>query len=78
MTGNERGKAVVTDLPIDRLLTETDGPFTKTNGRRFHPTDVSLAVDAIARARQTATEVVAHAVRANLETLLRPRAGKSL
>jgi TatD DNase family protein len=27
MTRNERGKALVADLAIDRLLTETDGPI---------------------------------------------------
>ena len=31
MTRNERGQALVADLPIDRLLTETDGPFTQNS-----------------------------------------------
>jgi TatD DNase family protein len=71
MTRNERGQALVADLPIDRLLTETDGPFTQTHGRPSHPIDVPLAVDAIARTRGKPAEVVARSVRANLETLLR-------
>jgi TatD DNase family protein len=73
MTRNERGQALVTDLPIDRLLTETDGPFTQTHGRPSHPTDVPLAIDAIARTRRTTAEVVARSVRASLETLLQSR-----
>jgi TatD DNase family protein len=77
MTRSERGKALIADLPIDRLLTETDGPFTETNGRPSHPTDVSLAVDAIARVRHTSPEVIAQAVGANLGELLRSKARTS-
>ena len=71
MMRNERGQALVADLPIERLLTETDGPLPELHGRPSHPIDVPLAVDAIARTRGKPAEVVARSVRANLETLLR-------
>jgi len=29
MTRSDRGRSLVSDLPIDRILTETDGPFTQ-------------------------------------------------
>jgi TatD DNase family protein len=71
MTRSDRGRALVADLPLDRLLTETDGPFTQTSGRATEPADVDTAVDAIARARTTSVETIASAIGANLRVLLR-------
>jgi TatD DNase family protein len=30
MTRSDRGRALVTELPIDRILTETDGPSSRS------------------------------------------------
>lgn len=71
MTRSERGRALVAELPMDRLLTETDGPFTQIDGRPSEPTDTRKAIEAIAHARALDTSVIDKAVRANLQTLLR-------
>lgn len=71
MMRSSRGRALVAELPMDRLLTETDGPFTQTDGRPTEPTDARMAIDAIARARDFTIDVIDKAVRANLQTLLR-------
>ncbi len=42
MTRSRSGKAIIERLPIDRVLTETDGPFVKVAGRPAQPRDVSL------------------------------------
>ena len=71
MMRSDRGRALVAGLPMDRLLTETDGPFTQIDGRPTVPTDARRAIDAIARVRHLTAEVIDKAVRANLQTLLR-------
>lgn len=71
MTRSDRGRSLVAHLPLDRILTETDGPFTQVSGRPAEPTDVVLAVEAIARTRDALPESIAKAVKANLRTLLR-------
>jgi TatD DNase family protein len=71
MMRSDRGRALVAELPIDRLLTETDGPFTQTDGRPTEPTDARKAIDALARVRNLATDTVDEVVRANLQTLLK-------
>lgn len=48
MTRSDRGRALVTELPINRILTETDGPFTQIDGRPSEPADVKATVAAIA------------------------------
>lgn len=71
MMRSDRGQALVAELPMDRLLTETDGPFTQVDGRPAAPTDACRAIDEIARARRLAADVVDRTIRANLQTLLR-------
>lgn len=71
MTRSDRSGALVADLPMDRLLTETDGPFTQIDGRPTEPTDTRRAIDAIARVRNLSADAIDKAVRTNLQTLLR-------
>lgn len=71
MLRSDRGRALVAALPLDRLLTETDGPFTQIAGRPAEPTDWREAIEAIARVRNLTANAVDHAVRTNLQALLR-------
>lgn len=41
MTQSSNGLAVIAELPRDRVLTETDGPFIKPNGIPQEPPDVA-------------------------------------
>ena len=70
MARSERGRALIADLPLDRLLTETDGPFTETDGRPSQPSDVLAAVRAIAVLRGGSPNAIGDAIRANLKGLL--------
>lgn len=72
MAFSERGRALIADLPIERLLTETDGPFTQTQGRPTRPSDVYLALEAVGRIRKMSVEVLGDSVRNNLKALLAP------
>jgi TatD DNase family protein len=45
---DERRRAIVAAMPRDRLLTETDGPFTTTDNKPNRPDDVRHAVNALA------------------------------
>ena len=70
MTRSERGRILVASLPDERLLTETDGPFTRIGGRPAEPADCIGAVTAMARARKTSPESLAKTVDTNLHRLL--------
>jgi len=48
MLSSASGTRIVSALPRDRVLTETDAPFAKAPGARGDPTDVSRLVDALA------------------------------
>jgi len=69
MLRSPKHRRLVADLPSDRLLTETDGPFVEADGRSVRPMDVPSAVDQLAVLRSTKTDTMARTIRANL----RPR-----
>lgn len=70
MIRSERGRTLVANMPTDRILTETDGPFTHTDGRPTEPADSKVTVDAIARVRNTPPDVLANVISTNLKALL--------
>ena len=65
MLSSESGTALVRSLPPDRLLTETDAPFTETKGRKSEPKDVLATVSALASLRGVSTAEMSEALRAN-------------
>lgn len=70
MLNHERHAAMVSLIPLDRVLTETDGPFTKTGERHSKPSDVSIVVEALARLHVQSVPTLATTIRDNLRTLL--------
>jgi TatD DNase family protein len=49
---HETGVSLIRSLPEDRLLTETDGPFTSRDGQPSEPADVLTTVERLAAARK--------------------------
>jgi TatD DNase family protein len=72
MLANTTRSQLVASLPLGRLLTETDGPFTQTEGRPTRPTDVRLAVDGLARIFGLDQADISRAIIRNLGTLTAP------
>ncbi|PEQ11633.1 hydrolase TatD [Novosphingobium sp. PC22D] len=70
MVRADRGRALVAELPIDRILTETDGPFTQVDGRPSEPIDVKATVAAIAGVLSLSPDSIAKKVRSNLRSLV--------
>ncbi|MCG3150711.1 MAG: putative metal-dependent hydrolase YjjV [Verrucomicrobiae bacterium] len=70
MFKKESRRAVVAKLPVDRIITETDGPFTKTGDRPARPRDVSSAVDELCQLIRVGRSEMATTIRRNLRTLL--------
>ena len=70
MLRNDRHRSMVSSLPIDRLLTETDGPFAKVDGRDVRPTDVARTLGELARSRSIAVPELAEIIIENLRRLV--------
>ena len=70
MLANEKRAAITKALPLDRVLTETDGPFTQIDARPAVPSDVWVAVQGLARLHGTSPANIASTVTQNLKSLL--------
>jgi TatD DNase family protein len=53
---SQKGSALVREMPRDRVLTETDGPFARVRGKAANPWDVSSVLPMLAKAWDDITE----------------------
>lgn len=70
MLDNERHASMVRAIPLDRILTETDGPFTRAGDRPSQPTDVAVVVEGLGRLHGLPAVDMARVVRGNLRMVL--------
>jgi TatD DNase family protein len=69
MLRTEKGRALIAELPQDRALTESDGPFAKTHGHQAGPADIAPLVSEIARIWDVEPEVARRQMYDNLARL---------
>ena len=70
MLHSERAKKVISWLPKDRILLETDGPFAKVRGNILYPSDVIEVVNHLATHWGTSVDIVQSRLRNNLKQVL--------
>jgi len=70
MLGNERHAPMMQAIPLDRMLTETDGPFTRTGDRPSQPSDVGSVVEALGQLHHLPVAGVASQIHHNLRALV--------
>jgi len=70
MLRSPKHRMLVAKLPLDRLLTETDGPFVERNGRPLRPRDISATVNELAAVRDIPSSEMAKVILKNLGALL--------
>jgi len=70
MLNSEKGRRLVGRMPRDRVLTESDGPFARLEGRSAFPWDVQGAVQALARLWGLTSEETDRTLKGNLRSLV--------
>lgn len=70
MLRSPKSLALVTKLPFDRILTETDGPFVSLDNRPIRPADVNKTVAELACIYEMTCEVMASKIVSNFATLV--------
>jgi len=58
MAQSAKWLSAIGDVPLDRILTETDGPYSKVSGSASRPQDVGLVLDWLSsRFKRTRTDI---------------------
>jgi TatD DNase family protein len=70
MLRSPKHRQLVGSLPLDRLLTETDGPFVERDGHPLRPRDVDHTVAELAEARYVSAKAMGDAILQNLRRLV--------
>ena len=69
MLKGEKGRKLAELMPVDRVLTETDGPFARNGNHPLFPWNVDQAELALGGIWQTGALKTRERLRANLRTL---------
>lgn len=67
---SDRGQALVRSLPLELILTETDGPFTKFQGRQSTPRDIEGTIGMLSAALSMPSLVMTKKVEDNFHTVV--------
>lgn len=70
MLRSPKHRQLVGDLPLERLLTETDGPFVQSEGHPLRPRDVVTTVAELAAARNLSPTAMEDTILQNLKQLV--------
>ena len=69
MLTSPKHRQLIVELPGDRLLTETDGPFVLTRGKSIRPRDVADTVSQLAALRAISMEGMRKEILSNLQAV---------
>lgn len=70
MLRSPKHRQLVAGLPLDRLLTETDGPFVEIDGQPLRPRDVRSTVAELAEVRSLSVKAMENEILQNLRRLV--------
>ena len=70
MLRSSAGRRLIARLPRERVLTETDGPYVRINGKPAVPSDVPLVIGSLAKAWDVPTVDAERQVEANAQSIL--------
>ena len=71
MTKSERGEKIISSIPSDKILTESDGPFTKIGNEKCSPLVIHEIVDRISNIIKTDTISCKKQIYDNFSSMLR-------
>lgn len=75
MAIGKRGRDLISAMPKDHILTETDGPFAAIGGKPLPPGDVRIAQECLASCWRTDVKEVADIVVTNFRRLMAANVG---
>ncbi len=65
MIKTQKGQTIIKSIPLERLLTETDGPFLEVGGKIVNPSDVESVINYLSLVYKRTLEDVKRIVKTN-------------
>lgn len=70
MIKSKNGQTIIERIPIDRILTESDGPYVMTKGKPAEPMDVRLVIEYLKIIWNKSFEEIDQIVQGNFNTII--------
>lgn len=70
MINSQNGQKIIERIPQDRILTETDGPYVKVNGKSAEPGSVRHVLSYLQKLWQRSDDDVANQIQSNFRSLI--------
>lgn len=68
---SDNGLRIIREIPLERMLTESDGPFVNIQGRAANPLDMQMVVDRLAELRQMSRPDMEEIIFTNFRRILK-------
>ena len=70
MIKSKNGQKIIEEIPVDRILTESDGPYVKTKGKPAEPKDVRLVIEHLKIVWNKSFDEIDQIVRRNFKNII--------
>lgn len=70
MVKSESGKKIIERIPLERLLTETDGPFIEERGKTIMPGRVESVIQYLSTTRNEQASIINERINSNFKNLI--------
>lgn len=70
MVKSKSGQKLIAEMPLDRILTETDSPYTQIGSRTTKPSDVKIVIRYLSESTGMSAEVVENKIYSNFKNLI--------
>jgi len=70
MINSLSGQKLIAEIPLDKILTETDSPYTMIGNRNTRPIDVTVVINYLAKSNGLSVEFVENKIYSNFMSLI--------
>lgn len=70
MVNSKSGQKLISEIPLDKFLTETDSPYTMIGKRKTSPIDVKIVINYLAKSNGVSIEFVENKIHSNFKDLI--------
>ena len=70
MLNSESGRKIISNIPDDKILIETDSPFISINGHTYRPSEIGKIVEGIGLIKNLSIEIIQNKLWDNFKTVI--------
>lgn len=70
MVKSKSGQKLISEIPFDKILTETDSPYTMLGNRKTRPSDVQVVINYLSESNGLSADIIENKIYSNFNKLI--------